>query len=242
LREAEAKERAKGVRTIAEHMDISLNAIIDRVQLQFAGLMEQKASGSQEQGLDGRLRMLEDRLDELNSRLETRREELKKEQQCAISNVQHLGVAWVLPHPERDTPTGKMMVSDPEIEAIAVEAVTKFEEARGWRVESVEAEDRGFDLISRKPHPEDPETAIAVRFIEVKGRSHVGEVALSSNEYKTAGRLKQDYWLYAVFNCATHPELHLVQDPARLGWQPIVQVEHYQIAAKEILRSETKDV
>src|SRR3989475_5904229 len=75
LRALEANERAKSVRTIGEHMEISLNAIIDRVQLQFAQLMEQKASGSQEQGLDGRLRMLEDRLDELNSRLETRREQ-----------------------------------------------------------------------------------------------------------------------------------------------------------------------
>jgi hypothetical protein len=32
-------------------------------------------------------------------------------------------------------------------------------------VESVETENRGFDLISRKPHPEDPKTAIDVRFI-----------------------------------------------------------------------------
>ncbi len=45
------------------------------------------------------------------------------------------------------------------------------EEARGWRVTSVEAENRGFDLISRRPHPEDPETSIEVRFIEVKGQS-----------------------------------------------------------------------
>jgi superfamily II DNA or RNA helicase len=241
LRALEANERTKSVKIIAEHMEISLNAIIDRVQMQFAELMDQKASGSQEQGLEGRLRMLEDRLDEMNSRLETRREQLKKEQQCAISNVQHLGVAWALPHPERSTPTGRVMVSDPEIERIAVEVVKKFEEARGWRVESVEAEDRGFDLISRKPHPEDPRTAIAVRFIEVKGRVEVGEVLLSTNEYKTAGRLKEDYWLYAVFNCATKPEVHLVQDPARLGWKPIVQVEHYHIGAKEILRSETRD-
>jgi hypothetical protein len=43
----------------------------------------------------------------------------------------------------------------------------------------------GFDLIFRKPHPEDPATAIAVRFINVKGRSEVGEAALTTNEYKT---------------------------------------------------------
>jgi len=58
-------------------------------------------------------------------------------------------------------------------------------------VVSVEKENRGFDLISRKPHPEDPQTAIEVRFIEVKGRATVGEIALTMNEYKTAERLKR---------------------------------------------------
>ena len=127
------------------------------------------------------------------------------------------------------------MVRDDEIERIAVEFATRHEEARGWQVESVETENRGFDLISRRPHPEDPKTFIEVRFIEVKGRAGVGEIALTANEYKTAGRLKGDYWLYAVFNCGTKPELHAIQDPARLGWVPVVQVEHYHIDPGKIL-------
>jgi hypothetical protein len=133
------------------------------------------------------------------------------------------------------------MVSDPEIEKIAVRAVTEYEETRGWKVQSVEQENRGFDLISRKPHPEDPGTAIGVRFIEVKGRSHVDEVALTSNEYKTALRLKEDYWLYAVFNCADKPEVHVVRNPARLGWKPVRIIEHFHVGANEILKLETKD-
>ena len=35
-------------------------------------------------------------------------------------------------------------------------------------VESVESDNRGFDLISRKPHPNDPKTFTDVRFIEVR--------------------------------------------------------------------------
>ena len=128
------------------------------------------------------------------------------------------------------------MVRDEEIERIAVAEAIRHEEARGWVVESVEAENRGFDLISRRPHPEDPKTFIEVRFIEVKGRAGVGEIALSENEYKTAERLKGDYWLYAVFNCAATPELHAVQDPARLGWKPVMKVEHYRVDAREILQ------
>ena len=127
------------------------------------------------------------------------------------------------------------MVQDPEIERIAVQAATAYEEARGWAVESVEEQNRGFDLISRKPHPHDDKTFTEVRFIEVKGRAGVGEVALTTNEYKTAGRLKQDYWLYAVFHCASTPEVHTVQDPFRLGWKPLVKVEHYHVGAKEMV-------
>ncbi len=127
------------------------------------------------------------------------------------------------------------MVRDDEIERIAVDAVIAYEQARGWEVESVESDNRGFDLISRRPHPEDPKTAIEVRFIEVKGRSAVGEVALTSNEYRTAQRLKKDYWLYVVFNCCDKPEISVVRDPAQLDWQPIVKIEHYQVKPQAIL-------
>jgi hypothetical protein len=101
-------------------------------------------------------------------------------------------------------------------------------------VESVETENRGFDLISRQPHPEDPKTSIAHRFIEVKGRAGVGGVVLSENEYRKANLMKEDYWLYAVFNCATTPKLEIVQNPATLGWTPITKVEHYQVGAEAI--------
>ncbi len=228
-------QRQKEIATIARHLEISLNTIIDKVQCQFAELVAQKESGSKESGLDGRIKQMEDRLFDLNGRLEQRREELQQERSCAISGVQHFGCAWVLPHPDRDAPDIAPMVSNEAIERIAVDAVIAYEQARGWQVHSVESENRGFDLISRKMHPEDPQTAIAVRFIEVKGRSQVGQVALTSNEYKTAERLQQDYWLYVVFNCATQPEVHPIQDPVRLGWEPLVKIEHYHVEAEKIL-------
>ena len=63
----------------------------------------------------------------------------------------------------------------------------------------------------------------------MKGRAGVGEIVLSENEYRTAERLKGDYWLYAVFNCGSEPELHTIQDPARLDWKPVTKVEHYKV-------------
>jgi hypothetical protein len=62
---------------------------------------------------------------------------------------------------------------------------------------------------ARRPHPK---TAIEMRFIEVKGHAGVGEVALTANEFKTAERLKGDYWLYVVYNCASKPEVHVFRD------------------------------
>jgi hypothetical protein len=46
-------------------------------------------------------------------------------------------------------------------------------------------ENRGFDLISKKKQDTQVAQDItpAVRFIEVKGRAGIGEMALSSNEY-----------------------------------------------------------
>lgn len=102
-------------------------------------------------------------------------------------------------------------------------------------VEGVEKGDRGYDLKSRRFHAEDPEKSVEGRCIEVKGRAGVGEIGLTSNEYETAKQLKEDYWLYVVYNCASNPEIHIMRDPARLGWKPITQIEHYHGGADAIL-------
>ncbi len=219
---------------VERHVNISLDALIDRQQLQLGEFLNRQISGQTVAGLDGLIAQAELHLDELNTRRDVRRRELELERHCSIADITHIGRAAVLPHPERTSPQLAPMVTDPEIERIAVAEAIRHEQSRGWIVESVESENRGFDLISRRPHPEDPKTFIEVRFIEVKGRAGVGVVALSENEYRTAQRLKGDYWLYAVFNCAGTPELHAIQDPARLGWKPVVTVEHYQLNVVEI--------
>lgn len=232
-RESAAREHE--VSKVARHVDISLNSLIDRQQNQLAEFLNRQIEGQTVPGLDGIISQAEQHLDELNNRLENRRKELELERHCAIADITHLGRAWVVPHPERTSPQLAPMVRDDEIEQIAVRLAIQHEEARGWVVESVESENRGFDLISRRPHPEDAKTFIEVRFIEVKGRAAVGVVALSANEFHTAERLKNDYWLYVAFNCAGTPQLHIVQNPARLGWQPIMSVEHYQIQPQHVI-------
>ena len=232
-----AATRRQETDIVRRHLEISLHALINRENLKYADLHARVEAG--EINLRPALKRSEERLEELNHRLDTRLGDLDKERHCTIADIQRHGRAWVLPHPERTSPGIAPMVRDDEVERLAVETVIAYEHARGWVVESVEQDNRGFDLISRRPHPEDPATAIDVRFIEVKGRSAVGEIALTSNEYKTAERLKKDYWLYAVFNCVSEPQVHLVQDPARLGWKPVVKVEHYHVGAEQILGAES---
>ena len=234
-------QRRKETDTVRRHIEISLNELIHRQNMTYANLSEQQAKHSSlPPWLAASLKQCEDRLEELNSRRERRLAELDRECQCAIGDIQRIGHAWVLPHPERSSPGMAPMVRDDEIERIAVQAAIAHEETQGRQVESVESQNRGFDLISRRPHPEDAATAIDVRFIEVKGRAGVGEVGLTTNEYRTAERLKNDYWLYVVYNCGSRPEVHAVRDPARLGWKPIVTVEHYACNATSILAAEEK--
>jgi superfamily II DNA or RNA helicase len=227
--------RVQEVERVERHVEISLNALIDRQQVQLGEFLNRQIAGQTVAGLDGLIAQAEQHLDELNTRREARQRELELERHCFIADITHIGRAEVLPHPERTSPQLAPMVRDEEIERIAVAEAIRHEEARGWVIESVESENRGFDLISRRPHPEDPKTFIEVRFIEVKGRAGVGMVALSENEYRTAQRLKGDYWLYTVFNCSGTPKLHPIQDPVRLGWKPVMTVEHYQASASQIL-------
>ena len=123
------------------------------------------------------------------------------------------------------------------IERIAVQAAIAFEESRGWKVEIVESETRGFDLISRRASSRASREPIETKFIEVKGRAAVGEIALTANEYKTAQRLGEDYWLYVVFNCASQPQVTLIQNPARFDWEPLSKIDCYRIGAETILKN-----
>lgn len=236
------KERERETRVVEKHVETSLNALLTRENLTLAELVTQKESGSTESGLDGRIKQAENRIEELSHRLEKRRRELEQQRQCAVGDLRHLGRSWVLPHPERNNNRFAPMRRDDEIERIAVEVATKSLESEGYKVESVESQNLGYDLKARKPDPKNPELATSIRFVEVKGRAFKGEIALSQNEYKTAERLKQDYWLYVVFQCATDdPSLNILRDPAQLRWEPIQAVEHYRLKLEDAANPEINE-
>ena len=178
LLEEVALERRRELAMVKEHVRISLDTLIDRQTNQ---LME--LAGRHDRGDDVGLatQNAQQRLEDLNHRYERRMTELASESEIAIADVHHMASALVLPHPEGDRYGA--MVSDPEIERIAMEEAMRHESARGWSPQDVSSENRGFDILSQNA------ATGGVRFIEVKGRAGRGEVSLSRHEFITAGRL-----------------------------------------------------
>ncbi|MEM3485785.1 MAG: DUF3883 domain-containing protein [Candidatus Methanomethyliaceae archaeon] len=225
VRQARERELA----TIAHHVELSLNTLIDRQQRHVSELLERRQNG---EDVALALSEAERRLDELVERLERRRQELSEERQIAVSELVHVGSALVLPYPNQEEI--EELLPDSEVERIAMEVALRFERERGWLPQDVSSEKRGFDILSQHP-----ETG-SVRFIEVKGRASRGPIVLTPNEYKTAQRLGRDYWLYVVIDCATKPRLITLQDPARLDWEPVVKIEHYVLPAGKLELGGTK--
>jgi hypothetical protein len=163
------------------------------------------------------------RRNELSQRLKDRLAEIAQERHLSEKPPEILGVAVILPVPREVVRSVEGMENDPEIERIDVEKAQEYERSQGRKPVSVEDENRGWDLTSLR----DGQVA---RYIEVKGRSGVGGVALTPNEWIKVQRFGKDYWLYVVVNCRTNPELHLIQDPAsKLNPREEVRVVRYMI-------------
>jgi superfamily II DNA or RNA helicase len=69
--------------------------------------------------------------------------------------------------------------------------------------------------------------------MSVSSQDHqtLAEVALTNNEYKTAERLRSDYWLYVVYDSGSKPVIHPIKDPVRMSWEALVKIEHYHVKA-----------
>jgi len=128
------------------------------------------------------------------------------------------------------------------VEQAAMLRAQAFEEAAGatvWDVHTPELaraaglqDYPGFDLLSIRP-------GNGNRAIEVKGRAGTAEVEMLANEWAKACNLREGYWLYAVFDCATpSPRLIRVQDPfgallAKAKGSMLISAREILVAAQE---------
>ena len=131
----------------------------------------------------------------------------------AAGEVEFLAHALVVP----STDPEDRKRYDAEVEEIAVNFVRAWEESQGRKTRDVSKPslalqaglqaDPGFDLLSESSDGKR-------RSIEVKGRASVGDVELTENEWSKSCNLRDNYWLYVVYNCATpEPRLVRVRDP-----------------------------
>jgi hypothetical protein len=151
--------------------------------------------------------------------------ELARQRALSLQGVERIGLALVLPHPERNEPANTNLKTDRETEQKAIAAVIAHETSRGCKIEDVQDQNIGFDL--RSLHPLTGE----LRLIEVKGiGAATGTIFLSPNEKRIAEDRRDLYWLYVVTHCDTEPKLEdPIKDPARFAWYEVKKVEHYKL-------------
>jgi superfamily II DNA or RNA helicase len=165
------------------------------------------------------------KLQELQRRRDLRLNELARQRSLSLQGVERIGLALVLPHPERHEPTTAHLKTDRETERKAIASVIAHEKARGCTVEDVQEQNLGFDL--RSLHPLTGE----LRLIEVKGiGAATGTIFLSPNEKRIAEDRRDLYWLYIVTHCDAESRLQdPIKDPARFPWHEVKKVEHYRL-------------
>lgn len=88
------------------------------------------------------------------------------------------------------------------VEEFAMEVVMRFEELNGRSPEDVSKSNHGYDIISHNGTSEP-------RRIEVKGLSTQGNVIITENELDAAEKLKQNFFLYILNNCAANDKKSL---------------------------------
>ncbi|MBI2841718.1 MAG: DUF3883 domain-containing protein [Acidobacteria bacterium] len=106
---------------------------------------------------------------------------------------------------------------DGDVELLAMRIAREWEESEGATVIDVHTPDLartarltdypGFDLLSIRPNGDR-------RGIEVKGRAGTGDIEILANEWAKACNMREAYWLYVIYDCATPaPRRVRVQDP-----------------------------
>ena len=214
-------ERQAEVKRIAEHVELSLTEVLQRIDDEIGRAQEEVAKGVT--GAEGRFAQAETRHDDVWSRRERRREELMRQRAVTLQAVDRLASVLVLPHPERGNLDLRRLRPHPETEMTAMRVVMDHETELGRRVCDVHEKNLGYDITSLDLKSGE------LRLIEIKGlAAATGSILLTPNERRVAEDRRDCYWLYIVTNCATVPELQEpVRDPARFTWHEERKVQHY---------------
>lgn len=223
-------ERLDEVERVAEHVELSLTELLQKVDEEIGKAAADVEKGAQ--GAEGRLKQAEDRHADLLARRERRRRDLERQRSLTLQGVERLTSVLVLPHPERESPDVRNLRPDAESEAVAMRVAMEHEQAEGRQVYDVSERNLGYDLTSLDL------SSGELRLIEVKGiGAPAGTILLTPNEHRVAQDRRDCYWLYVVTNCGGEkPNLMSIKDPAQLPWGEVVKVQHYALRVQDLAR------
>ena len=199
----------------------SLEYLILKLDGELISLYNRKEFG---ENVDLAIRNKEERKEKYIKASEELKVQIQKEKTLTMSAPHFIGIIRVKSPAHID----KKMISNKEIELIGMKIAMDYEVKNGRKPEDVSAENLGFDIRSKdKDHK--------VRYIEVKARAQIGDVALTQNEWFKAKRFENDYYLYAVINSALKPKLYIIRNPVEnLEVEQKVESVRYIIAFNEI--------
>lgn len=220
-REELQKRRSKEVDIKKRYSLKSLNLLISESEKR---ILDYRAKQMKE-GKDMSLPILreEERKEELIRRRDEILKNVELENTLKFTPPEILGVAAVIPLPEKRE---DIMKEDVEIESVGMKVAMEYEQKEGRKPENVSDLNLGFDIRSRG--------ATEIRYIEVKTRAGEGKIALTPNEWMVAKRFSDNYWLYIVANAATNPTLHIIQNPAaQLKTMEEVEILRYVVEKEE---------
>ena len=224
------EERIPEVDRIAEHVELSLTAVLGRVDLEIGRAQEE--IDKQVVGAEGRRAQAENRHSEVLNRRERRQTELVQQRSLTLQGVEKLTSILVLPHPDGEDPEVKKLRSNTETEMTAMEVVMEHERSQGKQVYDVHKLNLGYDVTSLNL------ASGELRLIEVKGlAAETGTILLTPNERRVAEDRRDCYWLYVVTNCANEPHLQEpIRDPASFPWHEVSKVQHYWLEVDAMTR------
>jgi hypothetical protein len=232
----EAQAEREHVAAIQEDfLKRSFNSLLSQAETAIISADEEIERGVQ--GGEGRLRRAELTKEQFEQRRHRRLRETELGRNVVRGDVNLIGSALLLrlPAGERvkdEDRTGGAVMTDSEVEQIAVRVARLYETEHGATVRSVESENVGFDLLSTR--------GIERRCIEVKGRAGIGRVELTWSEFAKSEELGDDYWLYVVLDCAqASPRLYRVQNPATTlagAWEPSLDVR-YRVEPEPVIEA-----
>ncbi|MBM1169934.1 helicase-related protein [Microvirga arabica] len=119
---------------------------------------------------------------------------------------------------------------EPNAEKVAVATVIAELKALDYVVDDRQTAGVGYDLLARHRHNGDQ------RCIEVKGfTGAMGPVWLEQNEWAQALQRGDDYWLYVVDDCASHPTVRVrAKSPAELFGSNAAKIQRIQIKLSQL--------